>query len=311
MGPTSTAPGAIEIAGVAAAGGLPGARSPWVRGPVWDSFWMLSALWLAPIVLWLAYGYADPESSPLDVFYFGLTALFWLGHRFCSTYMAYCTEAYRPLLRTQPIRFVVLPVLITIGCFAFFLPGDLALPWTRAERLIGLVLIDYAWVTWHFASQHFGALSLYRSRAGRAGCGQTRRFDRFFALVVGGALVFVADILAGAVAYQDKWIDHWFFPAWMVSAQNPIRDGATLVLVLVTVAALFAELRTPRWSLPRVLYILGLAVMVGSPCVREVCFSLLSSGLRSTGLSPRDWRRKHCGVSRLRRADSFAVHSTV
>ena len=224
---------------------------------------MLSALWLAPIVLWLAYGYADPESSPLDLLYFGLTALFWLGHRFCSTYMAYCTEAYRPLLRTQPIRFVVLPVLITIGCFAFFLPGDLALPWTRAERLVGLVLIDYAWVTWHFASQHFGALSLYRSRAGRAGCGQTRRFDRFFALVVGGALVFVADILAGAVAYQDKWIDHWFFPAWMVSAQNPIRDGATLVLVLVTVAALFAELRTSRWSLPRVLYILGIAVMVG------------------------------------------------
>jgi len=263
MGPTSNAAGAIEIAGVAAARGLPGARSPWVRGPVWDGFWMLSALWLAPIVLWLAHGYADPESSPLDLLYFGLTALFWLGHRFCSTYLAYCTEAYRPLLRTQPVRFVVLPVLITIGCFAFFLPVDLALPWTRAERLVGLAIVDYAWVTWHFAAQHFGALSLYRSRAGRAACVQTRRFDRFFALVVGGALVFVADILAGAVAYQDQWIDHWFFPAWMVSASDPIRDGATLVLVLVTVAALFAELRTSRWSLPRVLYIIGIAVMVG------------------------------------------------
>ncbi len=224
---------------------------------------MLSALWLAPLVLWLAYGYDNPESSPLDLLYFGLTALFWLGHRFCSTYLAYCTEAYRPLLRTQPVRFVVLPVLITIGCFAFFLPADLALPWTRAERLVGLVIIDYAWVTWHFASQHFGALSLYRSRAGRAACGQTRRFDRLFALVVGGALVFVADFLAGAVAYQDQWIGHWSFPAWMVSAQDAIRDGATLVLVLVTVAALWAELRTSRWSLPRVLYIIGIAVMVG------------------------------------------------
>ena len=182
MSVTSTVPGAIEIAGVAADRGLPASRSPWVRGPVWDSFWMHSALWLAPIVLWLAHGYADPESSPLDLLYFGLTALFWLGHRFCSTWLAYCTEAYRPLLRTQPIRFVVLPVLITIGCFAFFLPADLALPWTRAERLVGLAIIDYAWVTWHFAAQHFGALSLYRSRAGRAACVQTRRFDRFFAL---------------------------------------------------------------------------------------------------------------------------------
>ena len=263
MGPTSTAPAAIEIASFAAARGLPTRHSPWIRGPVWDGFWMLSALWLAPIVLWLASGWADPESSPLDVLYFGLTALFWLGHRFCSTYLAYCTEAYRPLLRTQPIRFVVLPVLITIGCFAFFLPADSALPWTRAERLVGLAIVDYAWVTWHFASQHFGALSLYRSRAGRARCVQTRRFDRFFALVVGGALVFLADILAGAVAYQDQWIDQWFFPTWMVSSQENIRDGATLVLVLVTVAVLFAELRTTQWSWPRVLYIVGIAVMVG------------------------------------------------
>jgi hypothetical protein len=224
---------------------------------------MLNALWLAPIVLWLASGYANPESSPLDVLYFGLTALFWLGHRFCSTYLAYCTEAYRPLLRTQPMRFVVLPILITTGCFAFFLPADEALPWTRAERLVGLAIVDYAWVTWHFASQHFGALSLYRSRAGRARCVQTRRFDRLFALIVGGALVFLADILAGAVAYQDKWIDQWFFPSWMVSSQEIIRDGATLALVLVTAAALFAELRTPQWSWPRVLYILGIAVMVG------------------------------------------------
>jgi len=92
--------------------------SLWVRGPVWDGFWMLSALWLAPLVLLLVHGYSDPESSPLDLFYFGLTALFWTGHRLSSTYLAYCTEAYRPLLRDQPIRFVVLPILVTAGCFA-------------------------------------------------------------------------------------------------------------------------------------------------------------------------------------------------
>ena len=263
MGPTSTAPRAIEIASLAAARAEPRAGSPWIRGPVWDGFWMQSALWLAPIVFWLASGWANPESSPLDVFYFGLTALFWLGHRFCSTYLAYGTEAYRPLLNAQPVRFIVLPVLITVGCFAFFLPGDEALPWTRAQRLIVLAILDYAWVTWHFASQHFGALSLYRSRAGRARCLQTRRFDRFFALVVGGALVFVADILAGAVAYQDQWIDQWFFPTWMVTWQDSIRDGATIALILVTIAALFAELRTSRWSWPRVLYMVGIAVMVG------------------------------------------------
>jgi TonB family protein len=234
----------------------------WVRGPIWDGFWMLSALWLAPIVLLLVHGYSNPESSPLDLLYFGLTALFWIGHRLSSTYLAYCTEAYRPLLREQSIRFVALPLLITAGCFALFLPADSALPWTREERLIGLAIIDYACVTYHFAAQHFGALSLYRSRADRGSCIETRRWDRFFALTAGGVLVFVADVLAGAVAYQDQWVDRWF-PAWIVSAENGIRGGATVALFVITAIMLIVELRTPRWSLPRILYIIGLAVMVG------------------------------------------------
>src|SRR5438093_11835787 len=236
--------------------------SSWVRGPFWDGFWMLSALWLAPIILWLSHGYSNPETSPLDLLYFGLTALFWIGHRLSSTYLAYCTEAYRPLLQAQPIRFVVLPLAITAGCFALFLPADSALPWTREERLIGLAIIDYACVTYHFAAQHCGALSLYRSRAERSACVQTRRLDRLFALTVGGVLVFIADILAGAVAYQDQWVDRWF-PAWIVSAENGIRGGAMFVLLVITATTLFAELRIPGWSLPRVLYIVGLAVMVG------------------------------------------------
>ena len=223
---------------------------------------MLSALWLAPIVLLLVHGYSNPESSPLDLLYFGLTALFWIGHRLSSTYLAYCTEAYRPLLREQPVRFIGLPLLITAGCFAVFLPRDSALPWTREERLIGLAILDYACVTYHFAAQHFGALSLYRSRADRSSCLQTRRWDRFFALTAGGVLVFVADILAGAVAYQDQWVDRWF-PAWIVSAENGIRGGATLALFAITAIMLIIELRTTRWSLPRILYIIGLAVMVG------------------------------------------------
>ena len=236
--------------------------STWVRGPAWDGVWMLNALWLVPIALWLAHGYSNPEASPLDVFYFGLTALFWIGHRLGSTWLAYCTEAYRPLLRSQPVRFVVLPLLVTGACFAVFLPADDAYPWSRWERFIGMAILDYALVTYHFAAQHFGALSLYRGRAERARCAHTRRLDRIFALGVGGALVFLADILAGAVAYPDLWINRWLLPAWIASNQGAIREAALLVLLVATAFMLFAEARAPRRSLPRVLYILGLAAMV-------------------------------------------------
>jgi hypothetical protein len=238
------------------------APSPWVRGPVWDGVWMLNALWLVPLALWLAHGYSDPESGPLDLFYCGLTALFWIGHRLCSTWLAYCTEAYRPLLRSEPVRFVVLPMLVTVTCFAVFLPADDAFPWTREERVVAMAILDYAFVTYHFAAQHFGALSLYRARAARAGCARTRRLDRIFALAVGGALVFVADILAGSVASQDLWIDGWLIPSWVADKQGEIRTAAMLVLFAATTLMLVAEARATRRSLPRVLYILGLAAMV-------------------------------------------------
>jgi hypothetical protein len=235
--------------------------STWVRGPVWDGVWMLNALWLVPLVVWLAHGYSDPASGPLDLLYFGLTALFWIGHRLCSTWLAYCTEAYRPLLRMEPVRFVVLPLLVTAACFAVFLPADEAFPWTREERVVGMAIVDYVMVTYHFAAQHFGALSLYRTRAERAGCAHTRRLDWIFALGVGGALIFVADILAGSVAYQDRWIDRWLIPAWLASNQGQIREAAMLVLLAATALMLAAEARAPRRSLPRVLYIVGLAGM--------------------------------------------------
>ena len=235
--------------------------STWVRGPIWDGVWILNAFWLVPLVLWLAHGYSDPESSPLDSFYLVLTALFWIGHRLCSTWLAYCTEAYRPLLRYEPVRFVVLPLLVTVACFAFFLPADATLPWTREERVVGIAILDYALTTHHFAAQHFGALSLYRTRAERASCRHTRLLDRIFAFIVGGVLVFFADILAGSVAYQDLWIDHWLIPAWLVTQQGGMREAAQLVLFVATTVMLFAEARARNRSLPRVLYIVGLAAM--------------------------------------------------
>lgn len=235
---------------------------PWVRGPAWDATWMLSALWLVPAVLVLSGKTEDPRSGPLDVLFFGLTAVLWLGHRVGSTWLAYLTTAYRPLVKAEKGRFVVVPLAIAAACFALILPADKALPWTRAERLMGLVILDYLLVTYHFASQHFGALSLYRVRAGRTGAPRLRRLDRLYALVIGGALVFVAEIVAGTVFFKDVWVDPWLDPAWVASAAVPLRIAGTAIVGTATVGMLLLEARQPRPSLPRASYFVGLALMV-------------------------------------------------
>jgi len=222
---------------------------------------MLSALWLVPLALLLANGQAGAGTGPLDTLYLAITALFWIGHRLGSAWLAYATEAYRPLLRVAPVRFLLVPLLVTAACFAIFLPADSALPLTRMERFIALAILDYAASTYHFGAQHFGALSLYRTRAGQAADPGTRRRDRLFALGIGGVLVFLADVLAGATAYQKLWLDPWIL-TWPVDALDSIRNGALFVLAVATTTMLLAEMRAPHPSLPRVLYISGLAMMV-------------------------------------------------
>ncbi|NIO12220.1 MAG: hypothetical protein GTO40_31065 [Deltaproteobacteria bacterium] len=190
------------------------------------------------------------------------TVLFWIGHRVSSAYLAYCTTAYRPLLRTQRIRFIWVPIGIAVTTFAVLLPGDDALPWSWADRLMFLVILDYGLITYHFASQHFGVLSLYRVRAGRETSRGGRRLDRIYALGVGGVMIFVAELGAGTVFFQDRWINPLIDPKWLESVYGELQLTGTVLVVLFTGWMLFREAVARRPSVPRTLYLVGMALMV-------------------------------------------------
>jgi hypothetical protein len=270
-----------------------GAAHPlWVRGFAWDAFWLQSALWLVPLALVLAQDNGDPGDSPLDLLVFALTALFWISHRLGSSWLAYATTAYRPLLRAEPTRFVVVPIVIAAACFALLLPGDEALPFTRAERVMALAMVDFGLVTYHFAAQHFGVLSLYRVRSQRTADPWMRRLDRLFALGVGGALVVVAEAVAGTTLFQDVWEGTWLDMEWLAEASGMLRVVATALVLALTFALLASEARAPSVSLPRVLYVVGIAVMVciGLHTDRPLLFVAVWTGqhwLAATALATR------------------------
>jgi hypothetical protein len=234
----------------------------WIKSPGWDLVWVLNALWLAPLVLLLARGDGDVRTGPVDGLFFAFTVTLWLGHRFSSAWLAYATPAYRPLLATQRMRFVVAPSLIAAGCFALLLPPESVLPLPLAERVVWLAVLDYLLVSYHFAAQHFGLLSLYRSRAGRAASLATRRLDRCFALVVGGACVVLAEALAGSIAYQSRWVDALLGPGWSDVFDRVLRDAGIVVVATLTALMLAVEGRSPHPSLPRAAYVVGVSAMV-------------------------------------------------
>jgi hypothetical protein len=234
----------------------------WIKSPAWDLVWILNALWLAPLLLLLARGHEDVRASPVDGLFFALAVPLWFGHRVSSAWLAYATPAYRSLLTKQPLRFIVAPLAIAAACFAVLLTPESLLPMPLTERVVWLAVLDYLLVSYHFAAQHFGVLSLYRTRAGRASEPATRRLDRWFALVVGGGFVVVAEALAGSIAFQGRWIDPLLGAVGADLFARTIRDAGVVLVVILTALMLRVELRSQRPSAPRIAYVVGVSAMV-------------------------------------------------
>ena len=240
----------------------PSTREHWIKSPAWDLVWVLNALWLAPLVFLLAKGHEDVRASPVDGLFFVLAVPLWFGHRVASVWLAYATPAYRPLLSTYRLRFVVAPLAIAVACFALMLAPESALPMPLTERVVWLGVLNYLLVSHHFAAQHFGLLSLYRARVSRAPDTITRRLDRCFALVVGGGFVVLAEALAGSIAFQDRWVDPLLGAGWSDALARTLRDGGVGLVLILTALMLGLELRAQRTSLPRIAYVLGVSAMV-------------------------------------------------
>ena len=128
----------------------------WIRSSSWDSFWLLSGIWLTFLFLML-------DSSHLqEMFYATGVFLFWISHRFSSFYLAWGTQAYKPLRRAMKKRFVFFPIFITLGVLAVLYIPESVLAFTFSERIFSLLMIDFAWGAHHFAAQHYGILRLYQ-----------------------------------------------------------------------------------------------------------------------------------------------------
>jgi hypothetical protein len=131
------------------------------------------------------------------------------------------------------------------------------------DRVLCFAVLDYLLVSHHFAAQHFGLLSLYRARAGRASDALARQLDRWFALVVGGGFVVLAQALAGSIAFQESWIDPLLGTAGGSAVfGRALRDGGIALVAILTALMLGVELGSQRPSLPRVAYVLGVSAMV-------------------------------------------------
>lgn len=229
--------------------------SPWLRSVGWDAVWLQSSLWLIPLII--AISCVPPAAEVLVVI---AVFLLWLPHRFATTFNAWCCPAYRELLVTQRLRFVVLPAAVLLATFAFVFAPPPLVPWSSAARVQLLATLFLAYNSWHFAMQHFGMLSIYRQRAGQRASLHQRRWERGFCLAVGLVAILVAQIGHGAEVVASSAIGSYVTPSAVAAWFDPLRLVVpVLVLCLWGVfAAIEWRQSPPSW--PRQLYVAGMSL---------------------------------------------------
>ena len=229
----------------------------WLRSLYWDVFWFHSGLWLTLLIINFNSSIFQSFIYPIGLF------LFWIAHRFSSFYLAWGTKAYRPLLNIQRKRFVIIPFSIVIGVFIFlFLIPETLFPFSITERIVGLFFLDFAWGFHHFAAQHYGVLRLYQHHSNPKFSKLTKKMDGFYCWVVGGLMVILAELLHGTSYLQEKQILPLINSIWFLEEEISffLRIGAfavLIIMVLIIKNALFY-----RSGLPKILYLLGIGIMV-------------------------------------------------
>jgi len=170
---------------------LHSSTSPWIRSARWDSFWILSGFWLPLVFVLLPLSQAKPVILALTL---GL----WIAHRLSSVYLALCVREYRSVLAAKKGYFGGWPLAIFVLLMGYLFCPNTLLPLTQLERFLLLAFADYFFSLYHFAVQHYGVLSVYRSRLphGQRDAGLLK-WDFWACLSVSGVFSLVLDFLYG------------------------------------------------------------------------------------------------------------------
>lgn len=229
---TTLAPQAISAAPPAAAA----STKTWLVGPWFDLLFMANLAW--PVAVLLALLRPLNETDPLSLFqiYFLSTP-----HRWITLVLVFCDSER---FWKEPARFGGLGIsLIGLG---LLLVGIADLMPMAANSLMLLMMLDYVWNAWHFASQHAGIGRIYGRVARPEQAASHAEFEKMAIRTLVLWVFFRLAIHIGTTTPYGAnvaWLTPWLY--WI--------DPLALVPVAILLAREFAAFRLQ--CLGRVMYL--------------------------------------------------------
>lgn len=230
----------------------------WIRGPIWDGFWLLGPLPFGAALTILS-GWV-----PAEWIVFWLIVVTQTAHLLSPIALAWTHRDFRDHMLRHKVKFIVFPIAIVIASAAaayiggkalhieynpmhFALGTDVPITLeTWANPLMALVLTYALWNGWHFGRQTFGVASIYRRKAGASG---GRRIDLVYFCGVTWAAMLMPFVPRLMQALHD-WTG--LLSRGDVDYVRPVYFALALALIP---AMLWREWHTTR-SLPRAALIL-------------------------------------------------------
>jgi len=239
--------------------------SYWVQSPLWDGFWMFSAIWgsLALYLLSAAIGWQQAATALF--LGNGVIAVF---HSYSTTFMVLGSSRLRDARAAHHTKYVKVPIAIGAVAMAVGVYTGLTLSFPRSARFgyelwPWFVYLGLFWVGhfFHFAKQDFGVLTIYRSRAGQRDA-RARQIDQAYAIAM---MMAIQPIMYVSVGVSSP-LGEAFYSLVPISPAT-MQTAATWAFALayaLTLGVVCVEIARPACSLPKLLYY---GVMLAHPAV--------------------------------------------
>lgn len=228
--------------------------SLWFRSAKWDCFWLQSAYWIFPLfsLVFFIEGMAAIGLAIAIIF-----CLIRLAHGYFAGYICLFNKEYREVGKKKPFHFYVIPGLIVlVSIILFTLPMSI-LPYTIVERVRFYYFVGFPYIYVHYAFQHIGIFSMYRSRAGQRLSDFHKSFERIYSHVVVGFILTALNL----ENYYDPEFGSIKYKSLFYTDSISYELIAWGVIIPMTLLFVYLELKADKRSWPKIFYGVSISLM--------------------------------------------------
>lgn len=228
--------------------------SMWIRSPGWDLLTFQSFFWVFPLAF-LVYFVVGEKAFFLFAASFFL--LFRVAHLYFAAYLCLGHPNYKHISRRRWKKYYLAPLIFLILVICFFMLPEHFIGLSPKQKLQVYIFLEFPYAYAHYALQHYGILSIYRSRQGQKLSRREARVEKLYCHTTTTLLISLLTLKN----FYDVGLMGFSYGEFLGVEYVDWNFWAVLIVAAFVAYMTFFELRRERQITPKLLYIWSMAIM--------------------------------------------------